>query len=240
MRWQLENHPELYDGGLDWEGTLWRADGPNLLVDLPVALRNYPTYAATGGRAAHDAMVAAGFPAGSERLWPFHYTYYWDLTQRIYREELDPSYDGATEAGTPFCPSGTPGCDTDYVYAQRPQAQAAVSKIALTGRLGKPMLTLHGTIDVLLPIATDSDVYAGMIDAAGAGQRHRYYRVEGGTHVDSLHAAHPDLVRPLLPCARTAFTALEAWVEKGTMPPASATLARPGSGDVVNECALAD
>lgn len=22
-RWQLENHPELYDGGVDWEGALW-------------------------------------------------------------------------------------------------------------------------------------------------------------------------------------------------------------------------
>ena len=27
-RWQLENRPDLYDGGLDWEGTLFRADGP--------------------------------------------------------------------------------------------------------------------------------------------------------------------------------------------------------------------
>lgn len=43
-RWQLENHPELYDGGGDWEGTLFRSDGPNLFTYLPVALRSYPTY----------------------------------------------------------------------------------------------------------------------------------------------------------------------------------------------------
>ncbi len=102
-RWQLENHPRMYDGGLDWEGTLFRAAGPNLLTYLPTALRSYPSYAATGDTAAHDAMIRAGFAKGSEFLWPFHHAYYWDLTQRIYREELDPTYDGALDAGVPFC-----------------------------------------------------------------------------------------------------------------------------------------
>lgn len=119
-RWQLENRPDLYDGGVDWEGTLFRAESPNLLMYLPTALRNYPVYRA-GSQAAHDAMIAAGFAAGSEFLWDFHYTYYWDLTQRIYREELDPDYDGALEAGIPFCASGTLYCDADYDYASRPQ-----------------------------------------------------------------------------------------------------------------------
>ena len=108
-RWQLENRPGLYDGGLDWEGTLFRAAGPNLLTYLPAALKNYPAYAATGDQAAHDAMIRAGFAKGSEFLWPYHYAYYWDLTQRLYREELDPTYDGALDAGIPFCPSGDAG-----------------------------------------------------------------------------------------------------------------------------------
>src|SRR3954469_17447575 len=38
-RWQLENHPELYDGGVDWEGTLFTPAGPNLFTYLPPALR---------------------------------------------------------------------------------------------------------------------------------------------------------------------------------------------------------
>ena len=121
-RWQLENRPRLYDGGVDWEGTLFRAAGPNLFTYLPTALRNYPAYAATGNQAAHDAMIRAGFATGSEFLWPYHYSYYWDLTQRVYREEFDPSYDGALKAGVPFCQSGMPGCDADYHYASRPQA----------------------------------------------------------------------------------------------------------------------
>ena len=63
-RWQLENRPDLYDGGVDWEGTLFRAAGPNVLTYLPTAIKNYPTYAATGSKAAHDAIIKAGFAPG--------------------------------------------------------------------------------------------------------------------------------------------------------------------------------
>ncbi|CAL9585110.1 tannase/feruloyl esterase family alpha/beta hydrolase [Streptomyces sp. enrichment culture] len=246
VRWQLENHPELYDGGVDWEGTLWRADGPTLLDFLPQALRHHPVHAAGGEGAgrAREALHAAGFPAGSEFLWPYHYQVYWDLTQRLYREELDPGYDGPTEAGTPFCATGTPGCDTDYDYATRPEeVRRAVQRIALTGRIGKPLITLHGTLDVLLPIGRDSDVYARMVREAGRGALHRYYRIEGGTHTDALADAFPDRLRPLTPCHRTAFTALEAWLGAGRRPPASHTVARPTGTDPAtlrDTCPLGD
>jgi len=240
-RWQLENHPELFDGGLDWEGTLFRPEGPNLMTYLPTALKEYPKYAASGGtdQAAHAAMIAAGFAPGSEFLWPFHYSYYWDLTQRIYREELDPQWDGALDAGVPFCPSGTPSCDADYDYASRPQSvKDAVASVSLAGRIGKPMLTVQGSLDTLLPPATDSDVYDRLVDQAGSGALHRYYMVEDGTHTDGLYSAFPTQLRPLLPCARSAFDRLTSWVEDGTAPPADGFYARPTTGDPVNSCAL--
>lgn len=238
-RWQLENRPDLYDGGLDWEGTLFRAEGPNLLTYLPTALKNYPLYAATGDQAAHDAIIGAGFVPGSEFLWPFHETVYWDLTQRIYREELDPTYDGDLKAGTPFCASGTPHCDADYDYTSRPRSvKDAVASVQLTGAIGKPMVTVQGTLDTLLPPATDGDVYDRLVDQAGAGALHRYYSVGDGTHTDGLYAAFPDRLRPLLPCARTAFDDLTAWVERGVQPPADGLRARPASGDLVNSCEL--
>jgi hypothetical protein len=240
-RWQLENHPRMYDGGLDWEGTLFRAAGPNLFTYLPDALRHYPDYKATGDRAAHDAIIEAGFPKGSEFLWDYHYAYYWDLTQRIYREELDPDYDGALDAGVPFCRAGTgtPGCDADYVYADRPQAvREAMRSIQLTGRIGKPMITLHGTLDTLLPPKTDSDVYTRLIDRRGLDSRHRYYKIEDGNHVDGLYSTYPDRLRPILPCARAAFTKLTRWVEAGKKPPRDGFYARPDTGDLVNSCRL--
>ncbi|MFI5613628.1 tannase/feruloyl esterase family alpha/beta hydrolase [Amycolatopsis sp. NPDC051903] len=240
VRWQLENRPWLYDGGVDWEGTLWTADGPNLLTSLPPALRNYPAYAA-GDPQAHQAILAAGFAPGSEFLWPYHDQVYWDLTQRTYRAEFDPAFDGDLAAGIPFCTSGTPACDADYDYAARPTSvHDAVARVALTGRIGRPLLTLHGTLDSLLPISRDSDVYDGMVERAGRGALHRYYRIEDGNHVDGLVDTFPDRLRPIGPCFRTAFTALAGWL-RGASPPASATVARPAGAtpaELATSCSL--
>lgn len=238
-RYALEKHPELYDGGVDWEGTLFRAEGPNLLTYLPAALKYYPEYRARGSEQAYEAMISAGFERGSEFLWDYHYAVYWDLTQRIYREEFDPTYDGALEAGIPFCKSGTPSCDADYDYASRPQAvKDAVARVSLNGRIGKPLLTLHGTLDTLLPIRTDSNVYAKLIRESGRSKLHRYYVIEAGNHVDGLYDQYPDKLRPILPCYRTAFEALEDWVEGSRKPPRSQYIPKPDAGDVVNTCSI--
>ncbi len=228
-RWALERHPELYDGGVDWEGTLFRPEGPNQFTYLRTALKHYPAFRECGDRAAHAAMVAAGFPAGFEFLWEFHYTTYWDLTQRTYRAQFDPAYHPPTEAGRPFCRSGSPHCDADYDYAARPQAvKDAVAKVSLSGAIGKPLITLHGTLDVLLPISTDSDVYADLVGRAGRVDLHRYYVVEGGTHVDGLCDVFPGRLRPILPCYRRAFEFIEAWVEAECEPPPSGSWRGPG------------
>jgi hypothetical protein len=233
VRWQLENRAALYDGGLDWEGTLWTQQD-NLLTFLPAALRNYPS--------SPSSIVAVGFAPESQFLWDYHYRVYWDLTQRIYREELDPGYDGELAAGIPFCAAGTSNCDADYDYASRPASvHRAVDRIALTGRIGKPLITLHGTLDSLLPISRDSDVYDRMVAAAGRGGLHRYYRIEDGNHVDSLFDSYPDRLRPIAPCFRTAFTALEGWLA-GQQPPRSATVPRPAgasAAELAASCTLA-
>ncbi|MFG3153352.1 tannase/feruloyl esterase family alpha/beta hydrolase [Streptomyces sp. NPDC048219] len=236
-RWQLENHPELYDGGVDWEGALWTADGPSLLTSLPT------TVARSLGAARDEDMYAAGFARGSEFLWEYHEKAYWGLTQKIYRAEFDPDRDRACpgpSAGSSLeeilapCPS-----DATYDYASRPASvHRAVARVALTGRIGKPLITLHGDLDALLPRAADSDVYARMIDANGRGRLHRYYTVQGGTHVDGLYDTYPTRLRPILPCFRSAFDALTGWVERGTPPPADHTIGRPADGDVVDSCGL--
>ena len=78
-----------------------------------------------------------------------------------------------------------------------------MAKIGLTGRIGKPLITLHGTRDTLLPISKDSDVYARMVRDAGKEKLFRYYRIEDGNHVDSLADTYPDELRPLTPCHRS-------------------------------------
>ena len=245
VRWQLENRAELYDGGVDWEGTLFTPDGPNLFTYLPTAVRY------SLGQATAADMYAAGFARGSEPLWPYHQSFYWGVTQKTYRAEFDPAYD-------PACPGATAGttlpeilapCPSDVAYdawfadpRSRP-VHAALARISLTGRIGRPLLTLHGTLDTLLPISLHSDVYTRMIADAQQDRLHRYYRIEGGNHVDSLMHLDPEHLRPMLPCFRTAFDALTAWVEDGREPPPSATIPRPagnGATDpaLLNSCSL--
>jgi alpha-beta hydrolase superfamily lysophospholipase len=239
-RYAIENRPDLYDGGVDWEGVFWSPGGPNILTSLPPALRWYPSWRVTRDPVAYENIIAAGYARGSEFLWEHHYGVYWDLTQRTYREEMVPTYDGALNGGIAFCQSGVPYCDADYVYAQRPPSVFdAVGRISVTGRIGKPMITLHGTLDSLLPMRTNSDNYAELVKKAGRGNLHRYYVVEGGNHVDQLYDEFPDKLRPISPCYRAAFMALETWVEgKGKRaPPDSKVIARAGS-DLANECSL--
>lgn len=246
-RWQLENRASVFDGGVEWEGTLFEPDN-NLLTYLPPALRAYPVFrdSAEGSaakEAARQQMYAVGFEPGSEFLWDLHYRVYWDLTQRVYREELDPALDGDLEAGiTPTCPiAGKPGCaplDTAYELDTRPQAVEAMRGITLTGKIKRPLLSLHGTLDTLLPISLHGDRYAQLIEERKRSDRHRYYVVENGQHVDGFYSLFPNQIRPMLPCYRDAFDALVAWVEKGVEPPAGGPVEPLMGPASVNACTL--
>ncbi|HEY6241227.1 MAG TPA: hypothetical protein VIW78_10360, partial [Burkholderiales bacterium] len=44
VRRAIETAPELFDGGVDWEGTFVDEHAPNLLTDLPPAVLNFPDY----------------------------------------------------------------------------------------------------------------------------------------------------------------------------------------------------
>jgi pimeloyl-ACP methyl ester carboxylesterase len=178
VRWQLENHPELYTRGVELEGTLWTAD-LNPFSALPSAIRGYE-------QQSPELITAAGFDPGSDFLWEYHYTVYWTLTQQIYTRELDPSYQGN---------------DAAYDYSQRPEAHEAIQRFALTGKIGKPLHSIHGTYDCLLPIS-QSDRYAELAASTGL---HTYQRVEAGNHLDGLVDAYPDRLVPLVPLLQQAI-----------------------------------
>lgn len=77
VRHALENHPEEYDGGVDWAGVIYSREH-NAMTYLPAALQHYPVYsdpdaAPQDREAAYAALLAAGLEPGSEYLWPYHY-----------------------------------------------------------------------------------------------------------------------------------------------------------------------
>src|SRR5205807_2624108 len=48
VRRAIESAPQLFDGGVDWEGTFVDEHAPNILTDLPPAILNLPDYVASG------------------------------------------------------------------------------------------------------------------------------------------------------------------------------------------------
>ena len=110
--------------------------------------------------------------------------------------------------------------------------------LTLTGKLKRPMLSVHGTLDALLPISLHGERYTEMVAEQHRSRLHRAYEVERGQHVDGFVTLLPTAdLRPLLPCHREALDALVAWVERGVQPPASGTVQRV-SGPAIDECAL--
>ena len=220
-KWQLENRPDLYDGGIDWSGFLMTPDR-NLLTYLPTALTHYPGYVA-GSQESHQAILDAGIPSGSEPLWAFTSRSFWGPLQAILRQEIDPNYAGA---------------DADYDLAARPaEVRDTISRISLTGRIGKPLLTLQGTLDTAVT-PRDARIYNSMVEAQGRGSMARLYEIEGGSHFEFLYGQHPDLLRPMVPCFRAAFEALEGWTQTGVTPPSGGFVPRDATTDLVNTCDL--
>jgi hypothetical protein len=97
-------------------------------------------------------------------------------------------------------------------------------------------------------MASDSDLYVQLVARARKSDRHRYYVVQGGNHVDPQFDDHygvdsygNTVLRPMLPCVRAAVDAIVAWVENGVAPPPNHTIARPqgaSAADLANLCSL--
>src|SRR5262249_21005980 len=145
-----------------------------------------------------------------------------------WQKRLDPNYD-TYGSGT-----GT------YSYPARLAASdvgANVAAIATTGDIGKPLITVAGTLDALLPINLQARAYARAVAAASAqgdedgkyrqhiSSAYRLYEVQNGNHIETyLDGPPPAPAFPELeliqPHAHRAFELLTDHVERGAdLPP---------------------
>src|SRR6266481_2458528 len=234
VRRAVETAPELFDGGVDWEGTFVDPVAPNILSTLPPAILNYPDYVASGfdaGSTAAKNILAAGYPpdltvsaaGATTSLWGLYWTQFWEVTQCQWQKRLDPAYN------TYVSGTGT------YVYVDRLSASdvgANVAAFATTGRIKRPLITVAGTMDGLLPIDVHARAYARKVAAALHRERdgsdrpfeertpdYRLYEVQNGNHIETFAATFPQL-QFIEPHAQKAFDLLVAKVElAAALPP---------------------
>ncbi len=97
VRRAVELAPELFDGGVDWEGTFVDEHAPNLLTDLPPAILNFPDYVASKldpASTAAQKIRGAGYPpditTGTLSLWQSYSNAFWEVTQCQWQKRLDP------------------------------------------------------------------------------------------------------------------------------------------------------
>jgi 3HB-oligomer hydrolase (3HBOH)/Tannase and feruloyl esterase len=251
VRRAVEIAPKLFDGGVDWEGTFVDEHAPNLLTDLPPAILNFPDYA-SGFSAVSTAaknIQAAGYPPDivgtGTSLWTLYNAQFWEVTQCQWQKRLDPTYD------TYVSGTGT------YNYVSRlsfSDVGAQLAAFATTGDIQRPLVTVAGTMDGLLPIDHHARAYARKVKAMAEGDDHdhgndrgrrddkhqpayRLYEVQNGNHIETFKDTFPQL-ELIQPHAQRAFDLLVDQVERGaTLPPdqciprggaISSTPAQPG------------
>ncbi|HEY0190085.1 MAG TPA: hypothetical protein VGC42_03120, partial [Kofleriaceae bacterium] len=231
VRRAIEQAPEVFDGGVDWEGTFADAAGPNLLTDLPPAIANYPAYAASGYDATSLAaknIRAAGYPPDittttngvTTSFWGLYAGQFWEVTQCQWQKRFDPSF--PTYPGGVGDTDGTGGYDYEGRVGQDRSIARRVDKIATTGKIKRPLITVAGTMDALLPIEHGARAYEAKVTQCnhrGHDHRHgcpcrddreapyRLYEVQNGNHIETYKNTFPQL-ELIQPHAQRAFDLL--------------------------------
>ena len=225
VRKAIEDHPETFDGGVEWEAVLWRREGPNFIGRLPVGLKQFPSYRAKGLDPNSDearAIQAADFPPdlveNGTSLWTLNRSQSWEVTECLYVRKLDPDYDQQF---------------ADYDYLTRPESvRSTIDTFANNGMVRRPLISVHGTLDALIPLKGHARPYKLMVETNGYGQNYRLYEVQNGNHADAFMGATVGQQLPNLeliqPHAHRAFDLLEDWVERGIEPPPSQCVRRGG------------
>ena len=230
VRRAIESAPDLFDGGVDWEGTFVDEHAPNLLTDLPPAILNFPDYRASGFSGATTAaknIQAAGYPPDivlatsptPVTFWNNHWNQFWEVTQCQWQKRLDPGYD-TYGSGT-----GT------YNYVSRlshSDVGEQMAAFANTGKIQRPLITVAGTMDALLPIDHHARAYARKVAASAKkkqGAQYRLYEIQNGNHIETYQDTFAQL-ELIEPHAQRAFDLLVDQVERGRSLPPSQCVAR--------------
>jgi hypothetical protein len=115
---------------------------------------------------------------------------------------------------------------------------AQLAAFATTGDIQRPLITVAGTMDALLPIDHHARAYARKVaavaeddDRGGGGDKHRpayrLYEVQNGNHIETFQDVFGQL-ELIEPHAQRAFDLLIGQVERGAALPPDQCIPRGG------------
>ena len=144
-----------------------------------------------------------------------------------WQKRLDPAYD-------------TYGAGLgNYIYVNRVSFSDVAGNLAdfrTTGRIRRPLITVAGTMDALLPIDDNARTYARRVAAAARDDvdkkppAYRLYEVQNGNHIETFKQTFPQL-ELIEPHAQKAFDLLVSAVESSAELPPSQCIPRGGTID---------
>jgi hypothetical protein len=160
---------------------------------------------------------------------------FWEVTLCQWQKRLDPTYE------TYVSGTGT------YNYIHRLSVSNVGAEVAAfqnTGKIRRPLITVAGTMDSLLPIDHHARAYARKVEAAGGknkrdddddrdrhdkGPAYRLYEVQNGNHIETYKQDFFSKLEFIQPHAQHSFDLLVDHVERGASLPPSQCIARGGS-----------
>jgi hypothetical protein len=222
-----------FHGGLDWMPPYINSndDYNGILSAFPSGLKNVPGYVASGFdksgpsyaaiEAAHFPPDIIGAPSANSATGSFLQTHFntpWHVLECSAVRIFDPTYAGLM---------------ADYNYPQRFQEahmKPLVDALSTSGKLKRPLITIHGTMDATATLY-GSRLYRQDVIHRGKAHLHRLYEVQNGTHRDKYREAPLSFpqIENMVPTFVEAFERLVAWVEFGQQPPAGQCVPRAGS-----------
>ncbi len=180
-------------------------------------------------------LMAAGYPpdivAGATSLWTTNSNSFWEVTACQWQKRLDPAYNTYG--------SGV----ANYNYISRlsvSEVSAALAAFATSGDIRRPLITVAGTMDALLPIDHHARAYARRVAAAAKPQRnndrgeddartaYRLYEIQNGNHLETNQLLFSQL-ELIQPHAQKSFDLLVEQVENGRKLPPSQCVPRGGA-----------
>jgi hypothetical protein len=191
--------------------------------------------------------MAAGYPPDivnsttppGVSFWQNHSNAFWEVTQCQWQKRLDPTYD--TYGGNPIPPVPNTALYNYYARLSESDVGENMAAFATTGKIKRPLITVAGTMDALLPINHHARAYARRVEAQqddhpgkghGWGRWHRdppyrLYEVQNGNHIETYQDTFPAL-ELTMPHAQRAFDLLVRFVEQRTPLPPDQCIPRGG------------